>query len=70
MSSSLFLTVILGALNKGAIEISKLPAISKNKRLFYMFKAKVTIQTYCSLLLEQAFSPQSAVNLKNKKQIY
>lgn len=44
--------------------------ISQNKRLFYMFTAKLTIQACCSLLLEQGFSPQSAVNLKNKKQIY
>jgi hypothetical protein len=38
--------------------------------LFYTFKAKVTIQTLHSPLLEQWVSSQSAVNLKNKQQIY
>jgi hypothetical protein len=35
-----------------------------------MFKAKVTIQASYSPLLKQGFSPHSAVNLKNKQQIY
>jgi hypothetical protein len=35
-----------------------------------MFTAKVTIPASYSPLLKQGFSPQSAVNLKNKQQIY
>jgi hypothetical protein len=35
-----------------------------------MFTAKLTIQSGYSPLLEQEVSPQSAVNLKNKQQIY
>jgi hypothetical protein len=57
-------------LNKGPIDLSEPLAILPNTRLFYMFIAKVTIQACCSQLLEQKVSPQGAVNLKNKKQIY
>jgi hypothetical protein len=35
-----------------------------------MFTAKVTIQASYSSLSKQGFSPHSAVNLKNKQQIY
>jgi hypothetical protein len=44
--------------------------IRPDDRLFYIFNAKISIEACGGLILEQGFSWYSAVNLKNKQQIY
>jgi hypothetical protein len=44
--------------------------IQHDKRLFYIFKAKISIEARVGWVLEQEFSWCIAVNLKNKQQIY